>query len=615
MCGIAGGGGIEAAAVERALEAIAHRGPDGRGQWISADRSVVLGHRRLSIIDLSSAASQPMVCRRTGNVVTFNGEIYNYRELRSELGALGWAFATASDTEVALAAYGQWGLACFSRFNGMFALGIFDAAARTLVLARDRVGKKPIYYAQQGQAFAFASELKAVLHCLPALPREVDVEALKTYADLGYIPSPLSVFRRIRKLPPATLATLDLQSGDLKLERYWRLPMPDPRLQQVEEAAEELDHLLRDAVRLRLQSDVPVGVFLSGGVDSSLVAAVCAKQAPDLGALTVKFADSAYDESEIARKVAGWIGLPHSVIQAEPSSAADLARLARQFDEPFADSSLVPTHLVSRAARQKFKVALSGDGGDELFAGYDSYDLVMREGYLDSVPKPLRVLASKFSGAIPVGVPGRNFLRRAALDAMDRFLMLYRAPESVERPIVAPSFAAQMESMVDDGYRRSLLADLDRDCTGLSMVQRMTRLDFMSYLPEDVLVKVDRASMLASLEVRSPLLDFRIVELAFRMPDALRYGNGVRKAVLKEVARKYLPPDFPYERKRGFSIPVADWFRSSWEPMLSQAVAPDSRLVDRHALLALQRGHQRTGRFGRQLFQAMMLGFFEATYA
>lgn len=615
MCGIAGGRGIDEAAMNRALDSMAHRGPDGCGQWVSTDRAVMLGHRRLSIIDLSSAASQPMVCRQSGNVVTFNGEIYNYRELRSELSTLGWAFTTTSDTEVALAAYGQWGKSCFSRFNGMFALGIFDAATSSLILARDRVGKKPIYYAQQGQAFAFASELKGLLHCLPKLRRDVDIDALKAYVDLGYVPSPLSIFRCARKLPAASLATFDLKSGSLEVGSYWRLPLPDPRLQRIEEAAEELECLLQDAVRLRLQSDVPVGLFLSGGVDSSLVAAICAKQAPDLGALTVKFADAAYDESAVATKVANWIGLPHTVIQAEPSSGADLAMLARQFDEPFADSSLIPTYLVSRAARRQFKVALSGDGGDELFAGYDSYDQVMREGYLDSVPMALRKFGSRFSGTIPVGIPGRNFLRRAALNPMDRFLMLFRAPETLERPMLAPAFAAQMERMADDGYRRSVLAALDRECEDLDLIQRMTRLDFMSYLPEDVLVKVDRASMLASLEVRSPLLDFRIVELAFRMSDKLRYRDGVRKAVLKEVAKKYLPPDFPYERKRGFSIPVSEWFRSSWESMVLQFVAADSRLVDRDALLSLQRDHKRTGRFGRQLFQAVMLGLFEANYA
>jgi asparagine synthase (glutamine-hydrolysing) len=576
---------------------------------------MVLGHRRLSIIDLSAAAAQPMTCARTGSVVTFNGEIYNYRELREDLAAEGWSFATSSDTEVALAAYGKWGLACFEKFNGMFALAIYDPRARTLVLARDRVGKKPLYYAAHADSFAFASELKGLLECLPGLPRDVDPEALKAYADLGYVPSPLAIFRGVRKLPAATVAVLDLSSNSLELKRYWRLPPPDARMRGVQEAAEELDPLLRDSVKLRLRADVPLGVFLSGGVDSSLIAALCAKETPDLLALTVKFADAAYDESAIAADVARWIDLPHVVVQAQPSSTADLLALARQFDEPFADSSLIPTYLVSREARQRVKVVLSGDGGDELFAGYDSYHRVLRESYVDNVPVPVRQVASVIGALFPVGIPGKNFLRRIALDPLERFLQSGREPEPMDGSILAPRLARDLALMVEDGHRRAVLEDLAQEAPALSLVQTMTRLDFLSYLPDDVLVKVDRASMLASLEVRSPLLDFRVVELAFRMPDELRYGRGVRKAVLKELAKRYLPPTFPYERKRGFAIPVSEWFNESWASLASDAIAADSRLVDRARVAELQERNRRTGRYGKKLFEALMLGLFESAYA
>lgn len=614
MCAIAGGRHLEEAAVARALSSMSHRGPDGSGLWRVADGSVVLGHRRLAIIDLSAAAAQPMTCPRTGNVVTFNGEIYNYRELRNELAKEGWQFASSSDTEVALAAYGQWGLASFERFNGMFALAVYDAGARTLVLARDKIGKKPLYYAAATDCFAFASELKGLLQCLPGLPRDVDLEALKAYVDLGYVPSPLSIFRGVRKLPAATLAVLDLRGNVLALKKYWSLPTPDPRMLGVEQAAEELDPLLRHAVKLRLRADVPVGVFLSGGIDSSLIAALCAREAPDLQALTVGFADAAYDESRVAADVAKWIGLRHAVVPAQPSNATDLLALARQFDEPFADSSLIPTYLVSRAARQRVKVVLSGDGGDELFAGYDSYHRVLRERFVDSVPTVMRRAASGLGIVIPAGTPGRNFLRRISLDPIERFLQSGQAPEPMDGLIVAPELARHLAQLPDDGFRRAVLADLLRQVPAMSLLQSMTRLDFLTYLPEDVLVKVDRASMLASLEVRSPLLDYRVVELAFRMPDELRYRRGTRKAVLKALARRYLPPGFPYERKRGFVIPLSEWFNASWASLSSESIAPDSQLVDRRVVAQLQERNRRTGRYGRKLFEALMLGLFESAY-
>jgi asparagine synthase (glutamine-hydrolysing) len=614
MCGIAGGINIDPRAVERALAKLAHRGPDGSGLWRSTNQRVVLGHRRLSIIDLSAGAAQPMLCARTGNAITFNGEIYNYFDLRTQLIRLGWNFATSSDTEVALAAYGQWGSDCFPRFNGMFALVIYDALSQRVVLARDRVGKKPLYYAVLGESLAFASELKALLECVPTLPREIDREALKAYVDLGYVPSPLAIFSGVRKLQAATVATFDLLGTRESMSQYWRLPAPDPGIRRIENAAEELDLLLQDAVKLRLQADVPVGVFLSGGLDSSLVAAVCAQKAPSLKAFTVKFRDAAYDESGIAARVASWIGLPHTVIETTDTSRAELERLAGQFDEPFADASCIPTFLISRAAREHVTVALSGDGGDELFAGYDAYHVAMTEGRLEYLPAGLRRFLSRLNVVFPVGVPGKNFLRRLAHDRLARFMQLYRAPEAMEASFVGARFAEELAGMRDDGFRETVLAQIRREQPRLSALQEMTRLDFCTYLPDDVLVKVDRASMLASLEIRSPLLDYRIVELALRLPDALTYAKGMRKALLKEVARKYLPPDFPYQRKMGFSPPVSEWFGSSWANLPYERGSQTSGLVDLGAVRTLQQRHNKTRRYGRQLFQALMLAFFEANY-
>ena len=459
-----------------------------------------------------------------------------------------------------------------------------------------------------------ASELKGILACVPELPRKIDPRALGAYLDLGYIPSPLSIFEAVRKLPPASLGVFDLRSRRLDVRGYWTLPRADEGMCSIEEAAEELDGLLRDAVRLRLQSDVPVGVFLSGGLDSGLVAALCAKEASDLETFTVTFPGSALDESQVASRVAEWIGLPNRRLAVQASVDSDLPLLAKQFDEPFADSSLIPTYLLSRATRACVKVALSGDGGDELFAGYDSYHRVMCETYLETIPSSARAVVGHLHRFIPVGTPGKNFLRRLALTPIERFLHLYSSPEDEGRSYLLPEWNRQARGYRGDRYRRETLERLTHSGSPLSLLQTMTRLDFGTYLPEDVLVKVDRASMFASLEVRSPLLDYRVAELAFRLPDRLRLHDGVRKVLLQRVAEKYLPPDFPFGRKRGFTIPEAEWFQRRWRGLLKANIASGSNLLDGDALEDLQARHQKTGRYGRMLFRALMLAFFEDNY-
>jgi asparagine synthase (glutamine-hydrolysing) len=611
MCGIVGKTGNKTGAMRDAVDRLRHRGPDSQNVWRSHDGSVELGHARLAILDLDARANQPLVCPLTGNVLVFNGEIYNYLDLRTELAAAGWQFHTTSDAEVLLAAYGEWGTDCLPRLNGMFAFAVYEPTTSRVFLARDRVGKKPLYYAVRDGMLGFASELKALLTLWPELPRELDSQALAGYLELGYIPGELSIYRAVRKLPPAHFAIFD--KGRLVVHRYWQLPPPEVRAACNEKnALEKLDELLNDAVRLRLQSDVPVGVFLSGGLDSSLVAACVARQRPELVAYTAAFSDPRFDESPHAAKVAEWLGLTHRILPVTADDACVLEELGWQFDEPFADSSLLPTYLISRAIRRDVTVALSGDGGDELFAGYQGYAAAIEPEPLMGWPLALRRLLGRGRCLLPTGTPGKNFLRRLPLPPLEQFLLRSRCQEELPPWPLRPALVAGVANHAGDRFRRRVLSGMQKEWGELSLVQQLTRLDFLSYLPDDILVKVDRASMLTSLEVRSPLLDYRIVEFAFALPDHLRYANG-GKYLLRRLGERYLPPDFAYGRKQGFSIPESAWLRDSWSD-LPYRVAADSSLVKPDALVRLQAAHRRNGRLGVPLFRLLMLLQFERNY-
>jgi asparagine synthase (glutamine-hydrolysing) len=357
---------------------------------------------------------------------------------------------------------------------------------------------------------------------------------------------------------------------------------------------------------------VPVGAFLSGGLDSSLITALALKEKPDLVTYTAQFPIASFDETPIAARVAKWIGARHNVLPVEAEDGAALKELGCQFDEPFADSSLLPTYLVSRAIREHVTVALSGDGGDELFAGYQHYSASNSESVWDRIPWALRNAAAILSQLMPLGTRGKNYLRRLPYDGIERFMFMARSPEDVRISPYASAISRELDALPSDRYRRSILRELGRLSAGksLTLLQLMTRLDFYSYLPDDVLVKVDRASMLASLEVRAPLLDYRIVEFAFKLPDRLRFNGITRKYLLKKVARKYLPPDFPYERKQGFSIPEAVWFKEKWRHNI-ESISTDAWLTDRKSVSEILRIHDRSGRCGRLLFGVLMLSEFQ----
>jgi asparagine synthase (glutamine-hydrolysing) len=495
---------------------------------------------------------------RDGSIwIVFNGEIYNCPELRAELEQKGYHFATRTDTEVILKAYAEFGKSCFERLWGMFAIGLWDANIKTLFLARDRFGKKPLYYSHQDGRFAFASELKA-LKRVPFVSREPDYEAIDEYFAYGYICAPRSILRMVRKVRPAHVLTV--RGDSIQEDPYWKLPVvADPQPVHREEVLERLRTLLGDAVRRRMISDVPLGAFLSGGIDSSLIVAMMAEQSSGrVKTFSIGFESQPYDETPFARQVAERFDTDHTGVTFQTPCDTLIEKVLRQFDEPFGDVSALPTAFLSEITHRRVKVALSGDGGDEVFGGYDLYeDMLNRSAH--KIAAPIRALAGAASRLLPPELRGAGRLRACSLgNNVDELF--------VDRSSV---FAAQLRhKLLSTDVRRSLdghtAEDVKRtflkNAGQASTLRRLQCADIQHYLADDILVKVDRMSMWHSLEVRSPLLDHRIVQFAFGLPDEWIISGGERKHPLKELVRQYFPPGFVERRKQGFTIPLREWF-------------------------------------------------------
>ena len=582
MCGIVGNVLARAdrtpdlAVLKRMNDRIAHRGPDDEGFLVQGPAG--LGMRRLKIIDLTTG-HQPMAGEEGRVSVVFNGEIYNYRELRENLGARGHAFTTRSDTEVIVHGYEERGLASVGDLEGMFAFAIWDAPARTLVLARDRLGIKPLYYAVLPDQIVFASELNALLEH-PAIDRTLDLTALSRYLAHEYVPAPHSIFRAIRKL--AAGHWLTYSDGRVKIEPYWDVHFHGGDALGEADAVEALRTLLDLSVRQHLVSDVPLGVFLSGGIDSSAVAAFAARHFPGrLKTFSIGFEDPSFDETAHARGVARALDTDHHEEILGPRVALDLvARLPELLDEPLGDASLLPTFLLSRFTRRSVTVALSGDGGDELFAGYPTYQAHRLARALELVPHWVRRgLLRPVVERLPVSLDNLSFdfrLKRfmAGMDfgpverhaawlgsfAPAEQLALF-TPDALARMEMAPSYAAFHEMLAH--------------APSASGLERMLYLDLKGYLGEGVLAKVDRASMACSLEVRVPLLDRRVVELAASLPMRLKLRGFTTKYVFKRALSGVLPREVLERRKKGFGVPLARWFRAELAPLLQEACAPD----------------------------------------
>jgi len=566
MCGIAGyytpNANAELPIVRAMCDQIRHRGPDDEGYHVSG--GCAIGMRRLSIIDLSTG-HQPMANEDESVWVVFNGEIYNYQELRGDLIARGHRFATNSDTETLVHLYEEEGAEGLHRLRGMFAYAIWDARRRRIFLARDRFGKKPLYYAVLPQGLYFASELKCLRTA--GVPTEIDAEALRLFFQFTYIPEPLSCFRAVRKLPAGSWLTYDAD-GTVRQGRYWQFPAPaaaTPADFSEFETCVRLRDKFDEAVRIRLIADVPLGAFLSGGIDSSSVVASMARaSAEPVRTFSIGFEEAAFNELEYAAMVARQFATQHHEIVVRPNAVDLVSRLVRHFDEPFGDSSAIPTFIVSEFAAQHVKVALSGDGGDELFAGYDRFQSLDRLRRFDRVPKPLRSLISALADRLPYAAYGKNYLHMLGrATALERYFESNFAPWLLRRALLQPEWMLP----ADGAYLTRTLADFllpgDADLLSQALYFETTQ-----NLTGDLLTKVDRMSMANSLEVRCPVLDHELAELATNIPHAWKIREGKGKYILLRALGDRLPPALLTRPKMGFAVPLALWFRGSLRAML-----------------------------------------------
>jgi asparagine synthase (glutamine-hydrolysing) len=590
MCGIAGwvnlenkssSGGEEesgTAVLHRMCERMKHRGPDSEGLWLDADgESIALGMRRLSIIDLETG-EQPFRNEDKSIVVVMNGEIYNFRELKKDLERRGHRFQSQSDTEVLPHLYEEHGEAMVEHLNGMFAFALWDARRKKLLLARDRFGEKPLYYGVFTGRMIFASEPKALLRH-PSVQPEINPQALRQYLSFDYVPAPLSIYRGISKLPAAHLLTVE--NGEIKTRRYWNPSFyKNGGAPPIDKAAKELREIISDAVRMRLVSDVPLGVLLSGGVDSSTVAAFAARHSSEkIKTFSIGFEEDSFDESKYARQVAGHLGTEHYEDKLSVEKAADLiSEIGGWLDEPLSDGSLIPTFLLSRFVRKYVTVALGGDGGDEIFAGYPMYLGHKLARVYDSIPHFLRAgLIEPVVNNLPVSTKNLSFDYKAK-----RFVAASKYDAVTRHHAWFGSFSidAQNDLLTKDVLARASgdiykgAKDLLKITDASDEIERMQFLDMNFYLAEDILTKVDRASMAVSLEVRAPFLDLRVAEYAASLPLEYKLKGGKGKYILKKAVEDLLPRAILRRPKKGFGIPVAEWLKNRLNPLMHDLLAP-----------------------------------------
>ena len=610
MCGICGvvssEGPPDLEAVKRMSGRLVHRGPDDDGLF--HERSVALAARRLSIIDLDHG-HQPIENEDGSAVVVQNGEIYNYRELKRELEGRGHRFATDCDTEVHVHAYEEWGNGFVERLRGMFAIALWDKRRRRLLLARDRFGIKPLYYRHLGGELSFASELKAMVE-LPGFSREVDPKAVAAYLAFNSIPAPLTIFAEARKLPPGYLLTWE--GGEPALRRYARpgpVPADETRSGSTEELAAELREVLDDSIRAHLVADVPVGVLLSGGVDSGGIAALASPHLDEpLRTFSIGFEEQGFDELSRARLVAERYGTDHHELILRPDAVALFPKLVEAFDEPFGDSSALPTYLVSQLASEHVKTAMSGEGGDELFGGYYTYvaDLLARRvGRIAALARPLAEALPSRTDRVGFDYKAKRFARAAALPPLER----HHGWKEIFSPLARAELAGEGASGWDplDLYRGRYA-----ETAGAEPLARMQDVDLGIYLVDDLLVKTDRLSMAHSLELRVPFLDPKVADFAFSLPRKLKVRGFAKKRLLRRALEPLLPKEIVHGRKQGFSIPIAAWLRGPLEPFAREVLAPSTLarqgLLDPAAVTPLLDRHV-AGRedLSRQLWGLMAL--------
>ncbi len=573
----------------RMRDSMTYGGPDDAGIYVERENGLALGHRRLSILDLSPLGHQPMSDDRGEIWVTFNGEVYNFHEIRNELIAKGYTFRSMSDTEVILNAYREWGLDSVQRFRGMFAYALWDKRRQELILCRDRVGVKPLYWYQDRGVFLFSSELKGFFHH-PSFHAEIDHRAVSTFLTFGYITAPHSIFKNAQKVKPGHYLVIG-RDGVPRSIPYWdsrsvyERGMRDREngrwdKRSEDDIAAELEHLLRECFRYRMVSDVPVGVFLSGGIDSSTLAALLTQEGFHLKTFTIGFREQAYSEAEHAKAVAAHLGTDHTELYCTPREAFDIIpKLPAMYDEPFGDDSGIPTHLVSLLARSRVTVSLSADGGDELFCGYGHYR-TMEERLHHQRSRPWLRLAGDALGLLSPDIAyGLSRLSRPFFPEKSDFRYRYRK--------IRQRYAARTIAELDLITRRYFLDDeldehllprpyeMDNTLPAAGDMDWLMYRDFNYYLPDDILVKVDRASMAVALESREPFLDHLLVEFAASLPLSYKYGDGISKRLLKKILYKYVPRELVERPKQGFGVPIEEWFKNDLKSMILEYLGED----------------------------------------
>ncbi|MGR3302796.1 MAG: asparagine synthase (glutamine-hydrolyzing), partial [Candidatus Scalindua sp.] len=590
-------------------DSLTHGGPDDAGIYLEKTKAIGLAHRRLSIIDLSAAGHQPM-CSEDGNlVITYNGEVYNFQEIKNELLKKGYVFRSNSDTEVVLKSYQEWGLEAVTRFRGMFAFALWDRKKEELILLRDRVGIKPLYWYYNNGLFLFASELKS-FHHHPGFKRNIDKKALATYLSFGYIPAPNSIFTDTFKLKPGHMLVIN-KAGNIKIEEYWNVDTYYLESDKIgggkyqnryseEEVVEELEEILKESFKYRMIADVPVGVFLSGGIDSSLVAAILAKEGYKLKTFTIGFYEKKYNEAEYAKEIAQYLGTEHTELYCTVKEAFKvILKLPELYDEPFGDSSAIPTHLVSMLAKQKVKVSLSADGGDELFCGYNSYELVGER--VQKLKRTVGVgLLKKLMNAVSAETANNIYKHfQVFLPGYDNFADKYSKIKSIlKAKTVLEEFITASSYFLPENLKLLGLPEIysqnDQRNT-LNRFHQMMLFDFHNYLPEDILTKVDRASMGVALEAREPLLDHKIVEYAARLPIGYKYRNKTRKWIIKKILNKYIPESLFDRPKKGFSVPIHNWFKDDLKELMIDYLSPErikrEGIFNSEAVTSLKNGY------------------------
>lgn len=621
MCGISGAFSADGVTlpdeslIERLTDCLAHRGPDGSGVHVMPGGKAVLGHRRLSVIDLALGA-QPMLSPHSSCGIVFNGEIYNYKELRVELESSGVRFRTQSDTEVLLHLLEREGEACLGRLRGMFAFAFWDGSKERAILARDRLGKKPLYYVQRSGTLTFASALSALRKVVPGswIPNPAAVDA---YMSLGYVPAPQTVYEGVYKLEAGTYAVLE--KGRLDIARFWSLNSHTPFSGTYDEATDRLGELLEDAVRIRLRSDVPLGVFLSGGIDSSLVTAIAQRlNSEPIDTFSIAFDHEEFDESSYAADVARHLGTRHHRFAVHADVLSLLPRLAHHYGEPFADSSAIPTYILSEHTRKHVTVALGGDGGDEAFAGYNWYRTATRLAQIaDRVPAGVANVISSVAAPLGAGLrlevlarAGRAFDMIGIRDDSRRFAGLRSFVNEKEAAYLYGAVLGEARKAAHE-HVLSRLSRLFEQAEG-SPLRRMRVVDISTYLADCLLPKVDVASMAHSLEARAPLLDHGIVEFGLSLPDEYLISPDSGKRILRSLLDRYFPRGFFERPKQGFSLPLAPWFRGELRPRVNE-LAKSERLLDsgwfrRDGIKRVLDEHERGARdHSQRIFSLLML--------